>query len=343
MTRLNIFLCAAVCLACALNVRALETKSQKAVLPNLPGDVRGVVFSPDAKWLAVSTGQVIKVFDWQRGTAGIELSGGLGAVFSADGLLIAFPGQDEFNNDGLMLWDLAANKKRLFIAGDNVLSPVFVPGGKLISAAVGSRIKTWDLASGKEAQQWPALHKCSLTVIAYMQDGSRLISADAHGLCVLWDMSEAEPKKIAEFKRDNNDTPISALAVVNKGSHIALATGGGEILFLDAAKLTLSGAVKGHAQGLTVKSVAFAPDGRLLASACSGVEDIEIKLWDAAAPKQFFAFTGHSGAVNCVAFAPDGKWLATGSDDKSAKIWDVAALLLLAAPPPAAKPKKDAE
>jgi len=32
---------------------------------------------------------------------------------------------------------------------------------------------------------------------------------------------------------------------------------------------------------------------------------------------------GHRGDVNSVAFSPDGKLLASGSDDTSAKLWDV--------------------
>ena len=37
---------------------------------------------------------------------------------------------------------------------------------------------------------------------------------------------------------------------------------------------------------------------------------------------------GHQGAVNCLAFSPDGRWVVTGSDDNTARFWDVSSATL---------------
>ena len=69
-----------------------------------------------------------------------------------------------------------------------------------------------------------------------------------------------------------------------------------------------------------VMSVAFSPDGKILASASS---DGKIKLWDTDSRKEIAQLSGHSKAVHSVAFSPDGKRLAAawGID---IKLWDVA-------------------
>ncbi len=321
---------------------AVEGKGVKAVLQNLPGDVRGLIFSPDDRLLAVSTGQVIKLYDWQTGKEVATVQGGLGAAFSPDGQVLAYPGQDEANNDGVMLWDLLVNKKRSFIADDNVHTPVFPPGGGVLAGSVGGRIKIYDLTSSKAAAAIAGAHKVSITAMAYVHDGKQLISADARGGFALWDTSEATPKKVADFKREGDDTQVNALASTRNGPRVACAMGGGDIVILDAGKLTSLGGMKGSAKNLPVKSVSFAPDCQLLASVCAGVEDIEVKLWDAQNMKQIFSFSGHTGGVNCVCFTNDGKYLASGSDDKTVKIWEVASLLQQSIPaPPKPAPKKE--
>src|SRR5438552_12430957 len=40
--------------------------------------------------------------------------------------------------------------------------------------------------------------------------------------------------------------------------------------------------------------------------------------------KELASLKGHDGAVRCVAYSPDGRMLASGSDDSTIKLWDVA-------------------
>ncbi|MDD5321857.1 MAG: TIR domain-containing protein [Methylococcales bacterium] len=73
-----------------------------------------------------------------------------------------------------------------------------------------------------------------------------------------------------------------------------------------------------HEGSLT--SVAFSPDGKLLATA--SVEGTA-RLWDVVSGKEL-ARLAHNVSVNKVAFSPDGKLLATASEDWTAGLWDVA-------------------
>ncbi len=66
-------------------------------------------------------------------------------------------------------------------------------------------------------------------------------------------------------------------------------------------------------------SVAFSPDGRLLAS---GGEDTTVKLWDPETGQAGRTLAGHTGRVADIAFSPNGMLLATGSYDETTRLWD---------------------
>ena len=70
-----------------------------------------------------------------------------------------------------------------------------------------------------------------------------------------------------------------------------------------------------------VHSLAFSPDGNLLAS--GGYR--EVKLWRRPRDVQKFNLSGIARrVVLAVAVSPDGKWLATSGDDGSIKLWNPA-------------------
>ncbi|MEG3916059.1 AAA-like domain-containing protein, partial [Microcoleus sp. w2-18bC1] len=76
--------------------------------------------------------------------------------------------------------------------------------------------------------------------------------------------------------------------------------------------------LEGHSN--SVRSVAFSPDGKTLASASS---DHTIKLWNMQTQKPIATLTGHSNSVYSVVFSPDGLTLASGSEDNTIKLWNM--------------------
>ena len=79
-----------------------------------------------------------------------------------------------------------------------------------------------------------------------------------------------------------------------------------------------------------VESLAFSPDGKLLATASV---DKMVKLWRVADGKEIAALNGHTDSVNALAFSPDSTLLVSGGEDRTIKLWDVVRWKLLLSSP----------
>ncbi len=128
------------------------------------------------------------------------------------------------------------------------------------------------------------------------------------------------PQHIATLERPHF-YDIGALAVSPDGAFLAI--GASTVELLDVAKretITTLGTTLDYSSN-TIPTVAFSPDGTLLAA---GSREGAIKVWNVTSEAEVATLEGHTDQGTSLDFSPDGSMLASGSIDSTVKIWNVA-------------------
>ena len=285
--------------------------------------VSSVAYSPDGNTFATTGGkyaariwdsttfELKSVIGWSRAPQTI--------TFSPDGSQIATGGL----SDNVELWDVDTGKQTALLEGhtDAIETIAYNPDGEtLLSGGRDGLIIVWDLDTGKEKDRLNA-HQTGSNInfmewvndIEYSPDGNTFASA-RHDAILLWDVAT---KKYREIKVA--DKGIQCLAFHPYGSIIASGHYDGVFLWHATTGEQIDTLI-GHSH--TVISVAFSPDGKILASGGGG-DDRKVILWDVTMTKEIATLTGHTGGVRSVAFSPDSNTLVSGSWDGTALIWDI--------------------
>jgi WD40 repeat protein len=220
-----------------------------------------------------------------------------------------------------------------------VYGVAYSPDGKRVATCGEDMIvHVWDAITGAELATFSG-HKSAVWGIAFSPNGKHLASASSDRTARVWDLDGGkEPLVVAA----HNDAVFSVAFQGEDGRLLWTASSDRAIRLWDATQRTVVRTLGGQATGVSALSVS--PDGNSVAVARNNMTtfvhagtrayeprelaDSWLDFW---LPAQHYLGAlgtlcpkrGHTKVVVSIAFSPDGTRVATGSWDRTTKIWEV--------------------
>jgi WD40 repeat protein len=328
------------------------------LIPNPDADAKAFALSADGKLLAAvaKDDTVVRLFDAATGKELRTLKAPVRVwrlAISPDGGRLATVGWEEKAQAfGVRLWDTAKGEQ-VALLNHPGKAAAFGPGGKTLLVGNDKRARAWDLETGKEVRRFEG----EVVDLAASADGKTL-AVRGPGTVTVWDATTGEERSRLETPDERFDVRSDLLALSADGRTVAVAGNGYRFAWDTAtgkdrlaetgnfATRSLAVAADGatvawgavdaavHRRDLatgrdlvpcpgheaSVLALAFAPDGRSLASAAIDRTVLVWKMPAAGAKEEAPARFGGVGSQ--VAWSPDGKVLATPGNQGTGRLHD---------------------
>jgi RNA polymerase sigma factor (sigma-70 family) len=306
--------------------------------------VHALAFSPDGRaLLSAVTNRPVAVWDVATGKPLPGPPGNLGLVpalaFSPDGKLLATGGSAPDHEGEVHLWDWPARKERWNVTAhpSGVRTLAFSPDGRVLaSGSAESAVRLWDTATGKPLGPTTAGHQERVTSVAYSSDGGAILTGSWDRTIRVWDAATRKERATLavgtpEEARAPFRAEVKSFTQAPDGKLLAVVQLDGSVRLFELPSGKEVRSLPGH-------SVAFSPDGRLIAA--GGSDAGSIGLYERATGRLVRELHGHQSRIDLLAFSPDGKTVIAhvgiprpplpggfarlGFDPSGVRAWDVA-------------------
>ncbi|MEK6337443.1 MAG: caspase family protein [Acidobacteriota bacterium] len=257
----------------------------------------------------------------------------------------------------LILWDSVAGRARFIMKHSSaaVMASTFTDEKELLSVGADGTIVSWNAETGKEKRAVPGDSEAGEILFASLSNTRGLVASSnsrsiqvrnvSDGKLVRTLTSHAAGFFSVAFSGDGrwlaagtNDRTVRLWQVANGREMPRLAGHTGwvnAVAFSSDSRLLASASNSGEVKLWDVNSrrqvhselhnqerthtLAFSQDGKWLAAAGTGqvVHLLEV------VTKRTQDLPGHTGEITGLAFIPNSSWIASGSTDKTIKLWDL--------------------
>jgi serine/threonine protein kinase len=163
-----------------------------------------------------------------------------------------------------------------------------------------------------------AAHHGAITGVAYSDDGRWIVSTGEDATLKVWDATYHTLIRTIEL----DDGRATAFAL--RGPRALTGHANGNVVLWDLERAEKVATVRRNEA--SIWAVVFTGDENLFAVAS---HDWKVALWDAQQPSApLHLFDGHDNAVQALAFSPQRMLLASGSADRTVRLWNLQTLSL---------------
>jgi WD40 repeat protein len=152
--------------------------------------------------------------------------------------------------------------------------------------------------------------------VAFSPDGRRIASCGWDASVWVWDVGGNDIQRERDPICLKHDSTRLTLAFSGDGQFLASGGTNSLAIWLNQSE-TYEPLVE--ETGLTVRCMAFSPNGRTLAI---GGDDGAVRLWDTATWRERAILLEHTDAVRSLAFAADSRRLVSSGQDRRVMLWD---------------------